>query len=172
MIFVLYSNAIYNIKKKYFLVAHELNWIRFNFVCSGWRSQGYFHKQIHIHVMASNPNRWSKAAIINNRFRAELAPGASNSVRGPSITMVECVSGSNWMLQQQRKVQLRHCRLHLRSSRMQWCWFNPAGNQGRNYRCRKQRTRFLRHEQRGRLQHTHVLNRTRWKWRLQNLRLS
>jgi len=121
-----------------------------------------------IHSMAGNPNRRPKAPVIINRFR--IGP-RSIKLLGPSISMVGSVLGTHRMLQQQRKVQLCHRRLRLRPSHVQRRWCNPTRNFGRNYDCTERRARFLRREQRGRVQRSDVRNPKRWQWRLQKLEL-
>jgi len=118
--------------------------------------------------MARNPNRRPKGTVIINRFRIGLR---SIKFFGPSISMVREVLGPNRMLQQQRKVQLRHSRLRLRSSDVQRRRRKSTGNFGRNNGCRERRARFLRREQRGRIQHPDVRSPTRWQRRMQNLDL-
>ncbi|KAG5150825.1 hypothetical protein JHK84_027297 [Glycine max] len=96
----------------------------------------------------------------------ELAPGGTNSVNIPSPW-----SGRFWARTGCSNNGGFTCDTGDCASGQVECngaGCNPTRYFGGNHRCTERRTRFLRREQRGRVQCAGVHNPTRWKWRMQN----
>ena len=129
------------IKKNYICQIVNINlWYVCCISCRGTWSHDYVHQQVPVHRMARHPNQSSKPSAPKNWFRA--TNGTIQLRRCPSA-LVGPVLGPNRMLQQSRKVHLRHRRLRLRPSRMRRQRCGSTRNTGGATRGGQRWTRLL-----------------------------